>query len=36
MMPSQPVRKQDEPRTREELLPLATDFMDQYYTSIKR
>uniref|UniRef100_A0A8C3A1G8 Nitric oxide synthase n=1 Tax=Cyclopterus lumpus TaxID=8103 RepID=A0A8C3A1G8_CYCLU len=36
MMPSQPVRKQDEARTKEELLPLATDFIDQYYTSIKR
>ncbi|KAI4820969.1 hypothetical protein KUCAC02_028924 [Chaenocephalus aceratus] len=34
MMP--PVRKPDEFRTKEELLPLATDFIDQYYTSIKR
>ncbi|XP_053726620.1 nitric oxide synthase, brain [Synchiropus splendidus] len=36
MMPSQSVRKPDEVRTKEELLPLATDFIDQYYTSIKR
>ena len=31
-----PSRKPDEPRTKEELLPLATDFIDQYFTSIKR
>ncbi|CAG5925376.1 unnamed protein product [Menidia menidia] len=36
MMPNQHVRKADEVRTKEELLPLATDFIDQYYTSIKR
>ncbi|XP_029018514.1 nitric oxide synthase, brain isoform X2 [Betta splendens] len=30
------VRKADEARTRKELLPLATDFLDQYYTSIRR
>lgn len=36
MMPTQHVRKSDEARTKEELLPLATDFIDQYYTSIKR
>jgi len=36
VMPSQQIRKPDEVRTKEELLPLATDFMDQYYTSIKR
>lgn len=36
MMPNQHVRKPDEVRTKEELLPLATDFIDQYYTSIKR
>ncbi|KAM4615802.1 nitric oxide synthase 1 [Polymixia lowei] len=30
------LRKPDEARTKEELLPLATDFIDQYYTSIKR
>ncbi|XP_015221897.2 nitric oxide synthase 1 isoform X1 [Lepisosteus oculatus] len=36
MIPSQHARKPEEVRTREELLPLATDFIDQYYTSIKR
>uniref|UniRef100_A0A3B3TLD8 Nitric oxide synthase n=1 Tax=Poecilia latipinna TaxID=48699 RepID=A0A3B3TLD8_9TELE len=36
MVPSQGVRKPDEVRTKEELLPLAADFIDQYYTSIKR
>uniref|UniRef100_A0A8C7ZH57 Nitric oxide synthase n=1 Tax=Oryzias sinensis TaxID=183150 RepID=A0A8C7ZH57_9TELE len=36
MMPTQHVRKPDDARTKEELLPLATDFIDQYYTSIKR
>uniref|UniRef100_A0A3B4YGT4 Nitric oxide synthase n=1 Tax=Seriola lalandi dorsalis TaxID=1841481 RepID=A0A3B4YGT4_SERLL len=36
MMPNQHVRKPDEVRSKEELLPLATDFIDQYYTSIKR
>jgi len=36
MMMPPPVRKPDEFRTKEELLPLATDFIDQYYTSIKR
>ncbi|KAK6313507.1 nitric oxide synthase, brain isoform X1 [Coregonus clupeaformis] len=36
MTPSQGSRKPDESRTKEELLPLATDFIDQYYTSIKR
>ncbi|CAL8249021.1 unnamed protein product [Merluccius merluccius] len=30
------MRKPDEVRPKEELLPLATDFIDQYYTSIKR
>uniref|UniRef100_A0A8B9JGX1 Nitric oxide synthase n=1 Tax=Astyanax mexicanus TaxID=7994 RepID=A0A8B9JGX1_ASTMX len=35
MTPSQN-RKPDEVRTKEELLPLATDFINQYYTSIKR
>lgn len=28
--------KPDEVRTKDELLPLATDFINQYYTSIKR
>uniref|UniRef100_A0A667ZH76 Nitric oxide synthase 1 n=1 Tax=Myripristis murdjan TaxID=586833 RepID=A0A667ZH76_9TELE len=36
MVPNQHIRKPDEVRTKEELLPLATDFIDQYYTSIKR
>ncbi|XP_057214123.1 nitric oxide synthase, brain [Triplophysa rosa] len=36
MMPHQHSRKPDEVRTKEELLSLATDFIDQYYTSIKR
>ncbi|XP_061116719.1 nitric oxide synthase, brain [Conger conger] len=36
MIPNQNSRKLDEARTKEELLPLATDFIDQYYTSIKR
>ncbi|XP_078277885.1 nitric oxide synthase 1 [Rhinoraja longicauda] len=36
MMPSQHVKKLSEARTKENLLPLATDFLDQYYTSIKR
>uniref|UniRef100_A0A674BPP1 Nitric oxide synthase n=1 Tax=Salmo trutta TaxID=8032 RepID=A0A674BPP1_SALTR len=36
MTPSQGSRKPDESRAKEELLPLATDFIDQYYTSIKR
>eukprot|EP00064_Thunnus_orientalis_P007827 superscaffoldBa00000891_g7849 len=36
MVPNQHARKPDEVRTKEELLPLATDFIDQYYTSIKR
>uniref|UniRef100_A0AAY4C6T2 nitric-oxide synthase (NADPH) n=1 Tax=Denticeps clupeoides TaxID=299321 RepID=A0AAY4C6T2_9TELE len=36
MTPNQHVRKADEVRSKEELLPLATDFVNQYYTSIKR
>ncbi len=36
MMPNQHARKPDEVRSKEDLLPLATDFIDQYYTSIKR
>ncbi|TRY87492.1 hypothetical protein DNTS_035315 [Danionella cerebrum] len=36
MVPNQQSRKPDEVRRKEELLPLATDFIDQYYTSIKR
>ncbi|XP_053225845.1 nitric oxide synthase, brain isoform X1 [Podarcis raffonei] len=36
MMPSQHVRRPEEVRTKEELLPLAKEFIDQYYSSIKR
>nr|ACU98970.1 neuronal nitric oxide synthase [Sciaenops ocellatus] len=36
MIPNQHARKPDEVRSKEELLSLATDFIDQYYTSIKR
>lgn len=36
MMPNLHARKPDEVRSKEELLKLATDFIDQYYTSIKR
>ncbi|KAG7480914.1 hypothetical protein MATL_G00061310 [Megalops atlanticus] len=36
IMTPNPSRKPDEVRTKEELLPLAKDFIDQYYTSIKR
>uniref|UniRef100_A0A3Q2NWL0 Nitric oxide synthase n=1 Tax=Fundulus heteroclitus TaxID=8078 RepID=A0A3Q2NWL0_FUNHE len=36
MVPNQSVRKPDEVRPKEELLPLAADFIDQYYSSIKR
>ncbi|XP_036382379.1 nitric oxide synthase, brain isoform X1 [Megalops cyprinoides] len=36
IMTPNPSRKLDEVRTKEELLPLAKDFIDQYYTSIKR
>ncbi|XP_018409777.1 PREDICTED: nitric oxide synthase, brain [Nanorana parkeri] len=36
MTPPQYVRKPDEIRTKEQLLPLSKEFIDQYYTSIKR
>jgi len=36
MTPSQHVRKSEDTRTKEEVLLLAKDFIDQYYTSIKR
>ncbi|XP_053135368.1 nitric oxide synthase, brain isoform X4 [Hemicordylus capensis] len=36
MMPSQHVRRPEDVRTKEELLPLAKEFIDQYYSSIKR
>ncbi|TWW60210.1 Nitric oxide synthase, brain [Takifugu flavidus] len=35
MMPNLHARKPEEVRSKEELLKLATDFIDQYYTSIK-
>lgn len=36
VIPNAHARKPDEVRSKKELLPLATDFIDQYYTSIKR
>lgn len=36
MTPNLHSRKPDEVRTKVELLPLATDFINQYYTSIRR
>lgn len=36
MIPNLHVHKPVEVRSKEELLKLATDFIDQYYTSIKR
>ncbi|XP_044304788.1 nitric oxide synthase, brain isoform X1 [Varanus komodoensis] len=36
MIPSQHVRRPEEVRTKEQLLPLAKEFIDQYYSSIKR
>ncbi|XP_078410153.1 nitric oxide synthase 1 [Cetorhinus maximus] len=36
MMPNQQVRKPNEARKNEKLLPLAADFINQYYTSIRR
>ncbi|XP_016046155.1 nitric oxide synthase 1 [Erinaceus europaeus] len=36
MLPSQQVRKPDEVRTKAQLFPLAKEFIDQYYSSIKR
>ncbi|XP_069789236.1 nitric oxide synthase 1 isoform X2 [Narcine bancroftii] len=36
MMPSEHVRKPSEARSKEKLIPLASDFFNQYYTSIKR
>ncbi|XP_067861791.1 nitric oxide synthase, brain [Heptranchias perlo] len=36
MMPNQQVRKPNEARSKEELLPLAADFINQYYMSIRR
>ncbi|XP_030075624.1 nitric oxide synthase 1 [Microcaecilia unicolor] len=36
MTPSQHIRKPEDIRTKEDLFPLAKDFIDQYYSSIKR
>ncbi|XP_048370628.1 nitric oxide synthase, brain isoform X1 [Sphaerodactylus townsendi] len=36
MYPSQQVRRPEDVRTKEQLLPLAKEFIDQYYSSIKR
>ncbi|XP_061459466.1 nitric oxide synthase 1 isoform X2 [Rhineura floridana] len=36
MMPSQHIRRPEDVRTKEQLLPLAKEFIDQYYSSIKR
>ncbi|KAG8146231.1 hypothetical protein E2320_012603 [Naja naja] len=36
MMPSQHVRKPEDVRTKDQLLLLAKEFIDQYYSSIKR
>uniref|UniRef100_A0A672UX47 nitric-oxide synthase (NADPH) n=1 Tax=Strigops habroptila TaxID=2489341 RepID=A0A672UX47_STRHB len=36
MTPSQHVRKSEDTKTKEEVLLLAKDFIDQYYSSIKR
>ncbi|XP_007936474.1 nitric oxide synthase, brain [Orycteropus afer afer] len=36
MLPSQQMRKPEEVRPKEKLFPLAKEFIDQYYSSIKR
>lgn len=36
MQPSQQVRRPEDVRTKEQLFPLAKEFIDQYYSSIKR
>lgn len=36
MTPSPHIRKSEDTRTKEEVLLLAKDFIDQYYSSIKR
>ncbi|KAM9194759.1 nitric oxide synthase 1 isoform 1-T1 [Dugong dugon] len=36
MLPPQQIRKPEEVRTKEQLFPLAKEFIDQYYSSIKR
>ncbi|XP_055461929.1 nitric oxide synthase, brain [Psammomys obesus] len=36
MLPSQHTRKPEDVRTKDQLFPLAKEFLDQYYSSIKR
>uniref|UniRef100_A0A2K6LSQ2 Nitric oxide synthase n=1 Tax=Rhinopithecus bieti TaxID=61621 RepID=A0A2K6LSQ2_RHIBE len=36
MLPSQHLRRPEDVRTKEQLFPLAKEFIDQYYSSIKR
>uniref|UniRef100_A0A452G3H3 Nitric oxide synthase n=1 Tax=Capra hircus TaxID=9925 RepID=A0A452G3H3_CAPHI len=36
MLPTQQIRKPEDVRTKEQLFPLAKEFIDQYYSSIKR
>ncbi|XP_011762687.1 nitric oxide synthase 1 isoform X2 [Macaca nemestrina] len=36
MLPSQHIRRPEDVRTKEQLFPLAKEFIDQYYSSIKR
>ncbi|KAB1255507.1 Nitric oxide synthase; brain, partial [Camelus dromedarius] len=36
MLPSQQIRRPEDIRTKEQLFPLAKEFIDQYYSSIKR
>ncbi|XP_052024511.1 nitric oxide synthase, brain [Apodemus sylvaticus] len=36
MLPSQQIRKSEDVRTKDQLFPLAKEFLDQYYSSIKR
>ncbi|XP_077622156.1 nitric oxide synthase 1 [Crocuta crocuta] len=36
MLPSQQIRRPEDVRTKEQLFPLAKEFIDQYYSSIKR
>lgn len=36
MLPSQQIRRPEDVRTKEQLFPLAKEFIDQYFSSIKR
>lgn len=36
MLPSHHIRKSEDVRTKDQLFPLAKEFLDQYYSSIKR